>query len=98
VNWLAHHLGQVLVVDPVAVEVAQLELVERLVEQEGQQEPEEVELALEVVEFALEGVELALVEAKILLDSVAVLEKGGPRVGKAQSNYTGILEGCLLLQ
>ncbi len=77
--------------DLVAVEVAQLELVERLVEQGGQQEPEEVELALEVVE-------LVLVEAKILLDIVAVLEKGGPRVGKAQSNCTGILEGCLLPQ
>ena len=54
------------------------------VEQEGLQELEEVELALFVVQ----------VEAMNLLNSAAVLEKGVPRVGKAQSNCTGILEAC----
>jgi hypothetical protein len=46
----------------------------------------------------LEGVELALfvdqVEAINLLNSAVVLEEGGPRVGRAQSNCTGILEAC----
>ena len=66
----------------------QVELVERqvveFVEQEGLPELEEVELALFVVQ----------VEAMNLLNSAVVLEEGGPRVGRAQSNCTGTLEGC----
>jgi len=54
------------------------------VEQEGLPELEEVELALFVIQ----------VEAINLLNSAAVLEEGGPRVGRAQSNCTGILEAC----
>ena len=81
-------MGLVLAVDLELGEVVQVEPVERqaveFVEQEGLQEPEEVELALFVVQ----------VEAMNLLNSDAVLEGGVPRVGKAQSNCTGTLEAC----
>ena len=55
-----------------------------LVEQGVLQELEEVELALFVDQ----------VEAINLLNSAVVLEEGGPRAGRAQSNCTGILEAC----
>ena len=81
-------MGLVLAVDLELGEVVQVEPVEQqvveFVEQEGLQEPEEVELALFVVQ----------VEAMNLLNSTAVLEEGGPRVGRAQSNCIGILEAC----
>jgi hypothetical protein len=80
------HLGQVLAVDPEPGEVVLEELVEQPV----------VVLVEQGVLEDLEGVELALfvdqVEAINLLNSAVVLEEGGPRVGRAQSNCTGILE------
>jgi hypothetical protein len=82
------HLGQVLAVDPESGEVVLEELVEQPV----------VVLVEQGVLEDLEGVELALfvdqVEAINLLNSAVVLEEGGPRVGRAQSNCTGILEAC----
>ncbi len=82
------HFGQVLPVDPEPGEAVLEELVEPqvvvLVEQGVLQELEEVELALFVDQ----------VEAINLLNSAVVLEEGGPRVGRAQSNCTGILEAC----
>jgi hypothetical protein len=82
------HLGQVLAVDPEPGEVVLEELVEQPV----------VVLVEQGVLEDLEGVELALfvdqVEAINLLNSAVVLEEGGPRVGRAQSNCTGILEAC----
>ena len=81
-------MGLVLAVDLELGEVVQVEPVERqvveFVEQERLQELEEVELALFVVQ----------VEAINLLNSAVVLEEGGPRVGRAQSNCTGTLEAC----
>jgi hypothetical protein len=82
------HLGQVLAVDPEPGEVVLEELVEQPV----------VVLVEQGVLEDLEGVELApfvdQVEAINLLNSAVVLEEGGPRVGRAQSNCTGILEAC----
>ena len=82
------HLGQVLAVDPEPGEVVLEELVEQPV----------VVLVEQGVLEDLEGVELALfvdqVEAINLLNSAVVLEEGGPRVGRAQSNCTGIMEAC----
>ena len=82
------HLGQVLAVDPEPGEVVLEELVEQPV----------VVLVEQGVLEDLEGVELApfvdQVEAINLLNSAVVLEEGGPRVGRAQSNYIGILEAC----
>ena len=82
------HLGQVLAVDPEPGEVVLEELVEQPV----------VVLVEQGVLEDLEGVELALfvdqVEAINLLNSAVVLEEGGPRVGRAQSNCTGTLEAC----
>jgi len=82
------HLGQVLAVDPESGEVVLEELVEQPV----------VVIVEQGVLEDLEGVELALfvdqVEAINLLNSAVVLEEGGPRVGRAQSNCTGILEAC----
>ena len=82
------HLGQVLAVDPEPGEVVLEELVEQPV----------VVLVEQGVLEDLEGVELALfvdqVEAINLLNSAVVLEEGGPRVGRAQSNCTGILKAC----
>jgi hypothetical protein len=82
------HLGQVLAVDPESGEVVLEELVEQPV----------VVLVEQGVLEDLEGVELApfvdQVEAINLLNSAVVLEEGGPRVGRAQSNCTGILEAC----
>ena len=82
------HLGQVLAVDPEPGEVVLEELVEQPV----------VVLVEQGVLEDLEGVELALfvdqVEAINLLNSAVVLEEGGPRVGRAQSNCIGILEAC----
>jgi len=96
-------LGPVLAVDSELGEVVQVEPVERqvveFVEQERLQGPEEVALAQEELPEP-EEVEMALfvaqVEAMNLLNSAAVLEEGGPRVGRAQSNCTGTLEACPL--
>ncbi len=89
-DWrlLAVRLGQGRYVDPELVVVEQQELVVLLpvgfVVQEALEVLEEVELA-------------TFVDLEALGDPgecAEVLEKGGPRVGKVQSNCIGILEAC----
>ena len=84
-------LGQGLVGDPVLEEVEQQEPVAPpvgLVEQEALVVLEEVELALSADLEALGD----------LGKSAEALVISGPRVGRVQSNYIGILEACPPLQ